>query len=226
MKRHANLLLASTVLALSTLPAVADTKVTMHEGSELIGDASELPEGMRQAFENQKPTTAVYWFGEDRAARIGQLGSMISRLDRGETYIVNDLKKSYSVIKMDGAEDSGALSGTAELVATGETRKIGSWSATRYDMTVTMAGDEPADVTLWVSDEVEVDLSAYHAIIRATASRMGSEWMLRYLELDGFPVRQEFRMGPILSWQEVVAIEDASPPPGIYGPPSGYTEAD
>lgn len=210
----------------ATLTAFADTKVTMQEGSGITGDGGDMPEAMRKAFENQEPTTAVYWFGEDRAARIGSGGSMISRLDRGETYVVNDAEQTYSVIEMGGREDSSMATATAELVNTGETRKIGSWSTVRYDMRVLLAEDEPIEITLWVSDEIDVDLAPYHAIIRASASQLGSDWMLEFLKVDGFPVRQEFRMGPILSWQEMVSITDESPPAGIYEPPAGYTRSD
>ena len=225
MKRHANTLMVTVVLSLLTFPALADTMVTMHEGSELIGDPSALPEGMRKAFENQEPTTAVYWFGGDRAARIGNTGNIISRLDRGETYIINDAAKTYSVIEMGSPEDSSLAAGTAELIETGETRTIGPWNAVGYEMTVFLAGDEPSTIMLWVSNEVDVDLRPYHAMIRATAAKMGFDWMLRYLEVDGFPVRQEVHLGPISSWQEVVAIDDTPAPAGIYEPPPGFTKA-
>jgi len=226
MKKTRRPIAALLALALAGIPASGDTKIVMEEGTGIAGDGAEMPEEMRQAFANQEPTTAVYWFGTDRAARVGGGGGMISRLDRGESYFVSDQTKSYTVIELGGSEDSSAAGGTAELVKTDETRKIGSWNTVRYDMTLEIAGDEPTEITLWVSDEVDVDLSAYHAIIEASAAQTGFDWMLRFLEVDGFPVRQEFRMGPIESWQQVVSISEESAPNGTYEPPTGFTKSD
>ena len=75
-------------------------------------------------------------------------------------------------------------------------------------------------------NEVDVDLSAYRALIRASAAQMGFDWMLKFLEVDGFPVRQEFRMGPIESWQQVVSISEEPAPNRTYEPPTGYTKSD
>lgn len=213
------------ILGLTAPPTYGDTKVTMQEGTGMAGDGAEMPEEMKKAFADQEPTTADYWFAKDRAARVGESGSMISRLDRGESYFVNDQSRSYSVVELGGREDSSVAAGTAELIKTGETRKIGSWDTVRYEMTLDIGG-EASEITLWVSDEIDVDLSAYHALIRASASQMGFEWMLKFLEVDGFPVRQEFKMGPLLSWQQLVSISEESAPAGIYDPPAGYTRSD
>jgi hypothetical protein len=180
---------------------------------------------MREAFANQQPQTAVYWFGKERAARIGSTGSVISRLDLGKAYLVNDRAKSYTVIELGDDRDSETSSGAAEMVETGETRTIGSWQAKRWDMTLEMGG-QTAHITLWVSDEVEFDLSAYRALIRATAAQTGADWMLEFLEADGFPVRQEVRMGPILSWQQVLEISGEAAPAGVYEPPPDFSRSD
>lgn len=225
MRQIRHLLAALFVLALTTIPAAADTRMIMQEGTGIAGDGAELPEGMREAFANQEPTTAVYWIAEDRAAWIGDSGSMISRLDRGEAYSVNDQTKSYSVIEMGGLTDPSSASVGSELAKSGETRKIGSWHTVRYDMTVDMGG-ETTEIVLWVSDEVDVDLSAYHAYVRATAAQPGFDWMLNFLEVDGFPVRQEFKIGPILSWQQLVSVSEEAAPKGTYDPPAGYIRGD
>ncbi len=66
---------------LGTLPALADTKVTMQEGSEVVGDAGDMPEGMRQAYAGREPTTVVCWLAEDRSECVAESGSMIRRFD-------------------------------------------------------------------------------------------------------------------------------------------------
>lgn len=212
-------------LALFALPAVGDTKMTMQEGTGIAGDGAELSEQMRQAFANQEPTTVTYWFTKDAAARIGGSVRMISRVDRMESYVVNDQTKSYTVLAIDGLEDLSSAPSGATLVKTGETRKIGSWDTVRYEMTADLGG-EAIEVVLWVSDEIDIDFSAYRAFVQAMAAQPGFDWMLKFLEVDGFPVRQEFKMAPILSWQQLVSVSEEAAPKGTYDPPTGYTKSD
>jgi len=212
------------ILALVAFPAAGDTKMIMEEGTGLAGDGAEIPEEMRQVFANQEPTTAVYWISDDMAARVGDSGSIISRLDKGEAYFVNDQRKSYTVIELGGLEGSAAETTASDLVETGESRKIGSWNTVGYRMTLDLVG-EATEVVLWISDEVDVDLAAYKAFIKATAAQPGSSWMLKFIEIDGFPVRQEVRMGAILSWQQLVSVSDEPAPKGTYEPPAGYTKS-
>ena len=217
--------IAAIILALAALPAFGDTKMTMQEGTGTTADGAEVPEEMRQAFANQEPTTAVYWISKDRAARVGDSGSIISRLDKGESYFVNHQSRSYTVIELGGLEGPASETAASGLVKTGETRKIGSWNAVGYRMTLDMGG-EAAEVVLWISDEVDVDLAAYRAFIRANAAQPGSEWMLKFIEIDGFPVRQEVRIGPIASWQQLISVSDETAPQGTYDPPADYTLSD
>ncbi|MGB5816115.1 MAG: DUF4412 domain-containing protein [Thermoanaerobaculia bacterium] len=204
---------------------MADSRLTIEEGSGLVGDGAELPEGMRESLANQEPTTVTYWFTGDRAARVDKSGSIISRLDRSEAYFVNTDAKTYTVIEMGGPEDGPAPTAVSKLVQSGETRKIASWNTVRYDMTIEM-GDEPAEIVLWVSDEVDVDLSSYRAFVEAMADSQGMEWMKSFLEIDGYPVRQEFRMGPILSWQQLVSVSQEPAPAGTYEAPAGFAKVD
>jgi len=225
MKQIRRSFAALLALALLALPAVGDTKMTMQEGTGIAGDGAELSEEMRKAFANQEPTTAIYWVTKDSVARIGGSVRMISRVDKLETHAVNDQTRSYSVIKIEGLEDSSSAPSDTKFVKTGETRKIGSWNTVRYEMTADMGG-EATEIVLWVSDEIDIDFSAYRAFIQAMAAQPGFDWILKFLEVDGFPVRQEFNMGPIISWQELVSINEESAPAGTYEPPSGYTKSD
>jgi hypothetical protein len=204
---------------------LADSRLTVEEGGGIAGDGAELPEAMREALANQEPTTVTYWFAEDRAARVDSVGGLISRLDRGEAYFVNNATKTYSVIEMEGTEAESAAPVSAKLVKSSETKKIGSWETVRYDMTIDM-GDERAEVVLWVSDAVDVDMGAYRAFIESMAESQGTDWMRSFLDIDGYPVRQEYRIGPILSWQQLIAVSQEEPPPGTYEPPTGFTKTE
>ncbi|HVS02645.1 MAG TPA: hypothetical protein VMT16_07745, partial [Thermoanaerobaculia bacterium] len=193
MSRRA-LAIALVALSWATVAAGrADTRIVSEEGTGLVGDAAELPESLRKAFADQQPTTVTYWLRADRMARIGPSGPMIGRLDRGEVYLVDARDETYSVLAIGG--DGPPLHG-ATLVRSGDTRQIGPWKAVRYDLTLQTDG-EPTEVTLWVSDEVPVDMAAFRAYTEAfAAASPGFDWMRALLELDGYPVRQEVRIGP------------------------------
>jgi len=214
---------AVPILALLALPALGDTKMIMQEGTGVAGDGAEMSEEMRQAFANQEPTTATYWFTKDGAARIGGSIRMISRVDKLETYVVNDQTQSYTVLEIDGLDDPESAPSEASLIKTGETRTIGSWETVRYEMNADTGG-EPIQVVLWVSDDIDIDFSAYRTFVQTMAAQPGFDWMLKYLEVDGFPVRQEFNMGPINSWQELVSVSQETAPAGTFEPPAGYTK--
>lgn len=216
------IVVALAVLLGMSAAALADTRVVVREGTSLGRGGEDLPEGLRQSLEGQEPTTVTYWIGNDRAARVDESGSMIARLDRGESYFVDRRAESYTVIEISDRESREGLGGSWKTVETGETRSIGTWTAKRHEMTIEVGG-EPIEVTLWVAD-IGVDLDAYHAFIESVAQAQGADWMRAYLELDGYPVRQEVRVGGILSWQEVESVSEESPPSGTYEVPEGYSQ--
>ena len=189
----------------------------------MTGDASELPEAVRKALAEAEPKTVTYWLASDRTARLAEDGRIIGRLDRGESYFVSTADRSYRVIEIGGeaSSDENARS-SFDVTNTGETRQIGPWKAVRHTMRVEMGG-EPTEIELWVGD-VGVGMEEFRAFIAAFAQAQGTEWMRGYLELGGFPLRQEMRMGPMLVWQEVISIEEATAPAGTYDVPAGYAK--
>ena len=201
--------------------AAADTRMVMREGTTITGDASGLPEGLRKAFAETEPKTVTYWLATDRTARLSDDGQIIGRLDRGESYFVSTADRSYRVIGIGGDATSEANGSSFEIEKTAETRQIGPWKAVRHTMTVELGG-EPTAIDLWVSD-VGIGTDAFRAFVSAFAQAQGADWMRGYLELGGFPVRQELRMGEMLVWQEVVSIDEERPPAGTYEVPAGYT---
>lgn len=219
--RSVLVLVAGLILGLGA-PARGDTRIVVREGTSLAGSGEELPEGLRESLAGQEPKTVTYWFGDDRSARVDETSLLIARLDRGESYFVNRLAKSYQVIELPSGEGAESLRGAWEMTESDETRQIGSWTARRHDMTIEM-GDEPIQVTLWVAD-IGIDLDAFHAFVEAVAEAQGIDWMRAYLDLDGYPVRQEVSIGGMLSWQEVQSVTEGPAPPGTYEVPAGFSE--
>lgn len=222
MKRWTMRIAISTGVVMG-LPStvLADVRIVTREGSALQGDASNLPTAVRNSLGGAEPKTVTYWIGSDRTTRVGEDGTTIARLDRGEFYLLDRKNSTYRAMPLAHDRTSAAEAGAWKVVKSDETRQVGPWKATRHDMTVEMAG-ATMEVTLWVSD-VGIRMNALRAFFDAFAERQGMGWMRALMELDGYPVRQEVKMGPILSWQEVVSIGEATAPPGTYDVPAGYT---
>jgi len=189
--------------------AVADTKLTMEERTVIT-----LPNGDAPTEETDEYTL---WLGEQRSARVGGPVRMIARLDRGESYFVDEAQKTVTVMKFDGLPDSLR---NAQVQKTGETRTIGSWNAERYDVTVELGPGETGTMVLWISDETGVDLDAYRGYAR-TVDR-GQGLMTAIASLPGYPVLLESDFGIVQATSRLVAVSEEMPPPGTYEPPADY----
>jgi hypothetical protein len=209
--RPRSTLAVSSVLLLSAVGlATADTRITSEERTQLtMGDQ-----------ERDTTTETTLWFGENRAVRVTSDGRLISRLDLGEAYLINDAEESYAVIKL---ERSGAPPTSAPTVKrSGETRQIGSWSAERYDLDFEVAPGETGHAVLWMSTDVDVDLDVYRAYARSVARAMNMRWLETLAGLEGYPVLQEMTVGPVRVTTRLVSIAEETPAAGFYDPPADY----
>jgi hypothetical protein len=210
MRRLSTLTLLATPLLLAPSLGSADTRVTSEERTQ-----TKL--GGR---DTDQTAEAILWFGEGRAARILPQGRLISRLDRGEAYLVDDTKKTYTVIRME--EKTPPLE-MPKVKRSGETRQIGGWSAERYDLDFQVPPGQKGHAVLWMSADVDVNLDVYRAYARSVARAMGMGWIQAIANLEGYPVLQETTMGPVHVTTRLVSITDEEPPAGLYEPPPGYT---
>jgi len=213
MRRLSILVLSLLPLLLAPDPATADTRVTNEERTRVSMGGQNT----------DQTSEAVLWFGQDRSARILPRGRLISRLDRGEAYLVDDTTKTYKVIKMG---DKAPPLEVPKVKRSGETRQIGAWSAERYDLDFEVPPGETGHAVLWMSRDVDVDLDVYRAYARSVARAMGMGWIQAIADLEGYPVLQETTMGPVHVTTRLVSIADAEPPPGLYEPPDDYTRSE
>jgi hypothetical protein len=210
MRRVPILVLSLPPLLLASGLAAADTRITSEETTHVKMGGRDTEQKME----------AVLWFGEGRAARLLPQGRLVSRLDRGEAYLVDDTTKTYTVVEM---EDVAPPLEVPEVRKSGETRQIGAWSADRYDLDFEVPPEETGHAVLWMSTDVDVNLDVYRAYARSVARAMGMGWIQAIADLEGYPVLQEVRMGPVKVTTRLVSIADEDPPPGLYEPPAGYT---
>jgi hypothetical protein len=61
-----------------------------------------------------------------------------------------------------------------------------------------------------------------------SAQPIGSEWMNKFWEIEGFPVLAEssveVRGQQVRTREELVSVEEKQPAEGTYAPPAGYTQ--
>jgi hypothetical protein len=210
MRLPSALVVSLSLLLSSVGLATADTRITSEERTQLtMGDQ-----------ERDTTTEATLWFGEDRAVRVTTDGRMISRLDVGEAYLINDAQESYTVIKLE--RGGPPPTSPPSVKRSGETRQIGSWSAERYDLDFEVAPGETGHAVLWMSTDVDVDLDVYRAYARSVARAMNMSWLQSLAALEGYPVLQEMTVGPVRVTTQLVSIAEETPPAGLYDPPADY----
>ncbi len=210
------------LLLLAALPAAADTLLTVRT----------TVQGLKL---DQPPAGPVrIWIDGrgDRLRRDEGDTSYILRLDRGKLYVVNHGDKTYSELAL--PIDPGkvpapeAAQVKAEVTPTGETKKIGSWNASKYRVDISSPAGVHLDTTVWASKEI----ASYPALTRLAASiaalQPGSaDWARKLDRIEGFPVVQEVdvTMGSsrFKTRDELVSVESKDAPAGAYDPPAGYT---
>jgi hypothetical protein len=214
---------AALLLLLAATPALADTLLTVRSSIAGLKIAPSQAEPIR------------IWIGGEKGDRLRRDEgdtSYILRLDRGKLYVVNHSEKTYSEIAVPiDAQKIGAppeMRVKAQVVATEETRKIGSWNVRKYKVDITSPAGLHLDTTVWASPEI----ASHQALTRLAASiaaiQPGSaDWALKLGQIEGFPVLQEAEvtMGTshFKTREELVGIETRDAPAGTYDPPAGYT---
>ncbi|HET9211578.1 MAG TPA: DUF4412 domain-containing protein [Thermoanaerobaculia bacterium] len=214
---------AALLFLLAAAPALADTLLTVRSSIEGLKIAPSQAEPIR------------IWIGGEKGDRLRRDegdSSYILRLDRGKLYVVNHADKTYSEIALPvDARKIGAppeMQVTAQVTATGETKKIGSWNVRKYKVDITNPAGLHLDTTVWASP----DVASHQALTRLAASiaalQPGSaDWALKLAKIEGFPVLQEaaVTMGTshFKTREELVGIETKDAPAGTYEPPAGYT---
>lgn len=205
----AGLVSVAAAILIANAPAIADTVVTLREGT-IVGQAAASAPPLEEG------KLVKLWNAADRMARVDGAHRMVTRLDRGETYIVNTAAGTCFLITH-AAGGGAAVATTHVFQPTGDTRRFGDWTARGYELTA--AGEDALTVRVWVSEDVDVDIAAQRQQVSKLVTPE-TAWALTMFDLGGYPVRQESRIGPVYTWSQVVSVGEAEPPRGTYDKPS------
>lgn len=240
MGRTTMLILAAACVALAGT-AMADNyfKQATHVGAfEMMGQTTP-----------EKNDTTIVWLTEGKAcSQTGSEATVIFDAKKGLMYMVDHEKKEYSVIPMDlfggeakeGAVESDemakmmqAMGGSIEITVTptDETKKIGDWNATKYnvDMTIMMM---PSKQELWATEDIKIDYTMFNAVSSGMMAQLpGFEKIVEEMkQVKGITVKSITKTsamgGEIVTTTELLEYAEKDAPDGVFDIPEGYKKVD
>lgn len=197
-------------------------------------------EVMGQKVEATDVDTEV-WIGGTKMASVTKDASFIVDLDKNVAFLVNHATKSYveSALPLDfakllppeAAPMLGMMQMSATVAPTTETKTIGKWACTGYDMTINMMG-MPLKVRIWASTQVPFDYAQFQAKMMPAVlqgqMRLNEASVAEFAKIKGYQIASETNgemMGAkINSTTEVLEMVEKPAPAGVYAPPAGYTK--
>ena len=217
--------------------ASADYKVTQNHHQD----------GYSMMGQNQPASDEVYitWIGSGKMRMDQGRTSTIVDLDGKTLIIISDDDKSYNEVGLPvnlealmppgmGAQMMEMMKFEVTITPSDETKKVGEWTAKRYDMKLTSAMMS-MDSVLWASEDTPIDFADYFDLYANVMSlQPGMDTMMAEMsKIEGFVVAQNATMTmkfmgetTVGSSEEVVSIEKVDAPAGTYAPPADYTRED
>ncbi|MFW6124190.1 MAG: DUF4412 domain-containing protein [Acidobacteriota bacterium] len=181
------------------------------------------------------------WLGENKMATHGTDQSVIINLNDKKMYMINHQDKTY--VEMDLPLDisqyfpqqfSQMISSiTVKVNPTDETKTIGDWKCTGYDveMNIMMMTTKQK---IWASTDVPFDWKIYSEemlpkLIQSTMF-LDEESAQEFMKIKGFQIKSESTMdmmgANVKSTSEVVEITEKTAPEGTFDPPTDYEKKD
>ncbi|MBM3294443.1 MAG: DUF4412 domain-containing protein [Candidatus Aminicenantes bacterium] len=181
------------------------------------------------------------WFNDNQFAQVGTGDSMIIDLAKNLAYMINHATKSYvetplpldltKLLPPEAAAMAGMFKMTATVNPTSETKKIGSWNCSGYDVTISIMG-MAMNMKVWATTDLPFDAGAFNdkfmpALMKGTM-RLDDASVKEFAKIKGLQIASEMNaeiMGAKMrSTTEVLEISKKNPPAGVYAVPAGYTK--
>ena len=181
------------------------------------------------------------WIGDTAFATITAEQSIIIDLSKNVAWMVNPKSKTYvetplpldftKILPPQAAAMAGMLKMTATVTPTTETKKIGSWNCTGYDVNLTIMG-MAMKMRSWVSADVPFDFAAFNTKFLANMlkgqMRLDDASAKEFAKMKGYTIASD-TTGDIMgakmhSTTEVLEITKKGAPAGTYTVPAGFTK--
>lgn len=188
-----------------------------------------------------KDETVEQWFGNDKFAHLGSEMSSIVDLKNNVMFLVNHKDKTYvetelpldiaKLMPPEMAQMMGAMMKmTVAVKPTGETKTIGQWKCSGYDVSIQMMM-MPMKMAVWASTDVPMDMEKFskmYANVLKAQLRLDDAALQEMAKIKGYWIASETTaemMGAkIRTTTEVIEITNKTPNPSVYAVPQGYTK--
>jgi hypothetical protein len=224
-------LMAIVMIAALSLSADVYVKTKTHtDAMSVMGQSTPASDSVSES-----------WIGDSAFATITPEQSIIIDLKKGLAYMINPKSKTYvetplpldftKILPPQAAAMAGMLKMTATVTPTAETKKIGSWNCTGYDVNLTIMG-MAMKMRSWVSADVPFDFADFNAKFLANMlkgqMRLDDASAKEFAKMKGYTIASE-TTGDIMgakmhSTTEVLEITKKGAPAGVYSVPAGFTK--
>ena len=181
------------------------------------------------------------WVGNNQLANMTGDKIMIMDMNKSLMFIVNPKDKTYvqttlpldmtKLVPKEAASMMAMMKVTVKVTPNGQTKKIGKWNCSGYDMDMNMAMMQ-MKMTVWATTDVPFDWKLFSKMY-ANVSKMqfmDDAAIAEINKISGYQVASEMNMDMMGSklkvTSQVVEIIQKSAPAGIYAVPVGYTKKD
>ncbi len=181
------------------------------------------------------------WIGDKVFATVTPEQTMIIDLTKNVAFMINPKSKTYvetplpldfsKILPPQAAAMAGMLKMTATVTPTTETKKIGTWNCTGYDVNLTIMG-MAMKMRSWVSADVPFDFADFNAKFMGNMlkgqMRLDDASAMEFAKMKGYQIASDMT-GDIMGAKmhtatEVMEITKKSPPAGAYSVPAGFTK--
>ena len=189
-----------------------------------------------------KDEEQVLWIGTDRMRLDTGTTSVLVRLDQKKMILLDHQSKTASAIDLPidlsammppgmGEQMIQMMQFDVTVNRNGETRQIGEWQTTGYDVSMT-SQMMSMQSTMWATTDLDVDFEAYYELYSQILSlQPGMKKMADEMrKIEGLVIEQEgvasmSMMGDtsFKTSQTTKSIEVIEPPSGLYDVPPDYT---
>jgi hypothetical protein len=186
-----------------------------------------------------KDDVSEVWIGKDKFANVTSAQKLVVDLGAKKLYIIYDATKSYvetelplditKILPEQTKAMMAMMKFKIKVNPTGETKKIGKWNCSGFDVAIT--GMMNMNTRVWATKDVDFDYAAYNQnvasiMMKSTMAGLGDELYTEMKKMDGFQIASETNMSMMGTnmkiTTEVVEITEKAAPAGVYTVPAGY----
>lgn len=192
-----------------------------------------------------KDSVTEQWMAEDKVATNMENQSIILDLKANKMFIVNHGEKTYvetdlplDIVKILPPQAAqmmgGMMKATVTVAPNGQTKQIGAWKCSGYDIAISMMMMTMKQ-TVWAASDVGFDLTtfmakAYGNVLKAQYMFFDDAALAEMKKIKGIPILTETILEMMGTQNhrssEVVEISKKASPPGVYAVPAGYAKTD